>query len=164
LRDVAAKLEAPHRWKRRQRPSLPRTAANVHRGTWSPPVDITFGDFLRAVITSDFDLQPSDKSGLRDAFMQAFRVRGIVPDGASFFSDTAIAWPMARDLPPIPNLEFGDPNGFTPAEQQRVANALRSYFADSEVRRQFVSLGVLDLEDRHSIISSRVPDWRGWRS
>lgn len=113
---------------------------------YCPPVDITFGDFLRAVITSDFDLHPTDKSGLRDAFMQAFRVRGIVPDGASFFSDTAIAWPMARDLPLIPNLEFGDPNGFTPAEQQRVANALRSYFADSEVRRQFVSLGVLDLE------------------
>jgi hypothetical protein len=40
---------------------------------YCPPVDITFGDFLRAVITSP----PSDRQGLRDAFMQAFRVRGI---------------------------------------------------------------------------------------
>src|SRR6516164_159267 len=87
---------------------------------YCPPVDITFGDFLRAVITSDFDLHPTDKSGLRDAFMQSFRIRGIVPE-ASFFSDTAIAWPMAKDLPPIPNLEFGDPNGLTPVEQKRTA-------------------------------------------
>jgi len=112
---------------------------------YCPPVDITFGDFLRAVITSDFDLHPTDKSGLRDAFMQSFRIRGIVPE-ASFFSDTAIAWPMAKDLPPIPNLEFGDPNGLTPVEQKRTADALRSYFADAEVRQQFASLGVLDRE------------------
>jgi len=97
------------------------------------------------VITSDFDLHPTDKSGLRDAFMQSFRIRGIVPE-ASFFSDTAIAWPMAKDLPPIPNLEFGDPNGLTPVEQKRTADALRSYFADAEVRQQFASLGVLDRE------------------
>jgi hypothetical protein len=113
---------------------------------YCPPVDITFGDFLRAVITSDFDLHPTDKLGLRDSFMQAFRVRGIVPDGASFFSDTAIAWPMAKGLPPIPKLEFGDPSGMTPAEQQRTADALRSYFGDAEVRRQFASLGALDAE------------------
>jgi hypothetical protein len=113
---------------------------------YCPPVDITFGDFLRAVITSDFDLHPTDTLGLRDAFMQAFRVRGIVPDGASFFSDTAIAWPMAKDLSPIPNLEFGDPSGLTPAEQQRTADAMRSYFGDPEVRRQFASLGALDAE------------------
>lgn len=112
---------------------------------YCPPVDITFGDFLRAVITSDFDLHPTDNLGLRDAFMQAFRVRGIVPDGASFFSDAAIAWPTAKDLPPIQKLEFGDPNGFTPAEQQRAADALRSYFADPQVRKQYAALGVLDL-------------------
>src|SRR5262249_25977670 len=92
-----------------------------------------------------------DTLGLRDAFMQAFRVRGIVPDGASFFSDTAIAWPMAKDLSPIPNLEFGDPSGLglTPAEQRRTADALRSYFGDPEVRRQFASLGALDAVWRH---------------
>jgi hypothetical protein len=113
---------------------------------YCPPVDITFGDFLRAVITSHFDLHPTDKSGLRDAFMQAFRVRGIIPDGASFFSDTAIAWPMAQHLPPIPNLEFGDPNGLTRDEQDRAAEALRSYFKDPNVRGQFAALGALDPE------------------
>jgi hypothetical protein len=99
---------------------------------------------LRAVITSHFDLHPTDKSGLRDAFMQAFRVRGIIPEGASFFSDTAIAWPMAQDLPQIPQLEFGDPSGLTRAGQDRVRKALDGYFGDPNVRRQFAALGVLD--------------------
>jgi hypothetical protein len=98
------------------------------------------------VITSDFDLHPTDKSGIRDAFMQAFRVRGITPDGASSFSETAIAWPQARELPPIPDLQFGDPSGLTSAEQRSAAEALRAYFADAKVRRQFASLGVLDAE------------------
>jgi hypothetical protein len=111
---------------------------------YCPPVDITFGDFLRAVITSDSDLHPTDKSGIRDAFMQAFRVRGIVPDGAWSFSETAIAWPQATDFPPIPNLEIGDPSGLTRTEQDRTAQALRTYFDDPEARRHFAALGVLD--------------------
>ena len=45
---------------------------------YCPPVDITFGDFLRAIITADLDLHPSDPDGVRDALMQAFRLRGIV--------------------------------------------------------------------------------------
>jgi len=111
---------------------------------YCPPVDITFGDFLRAMVTADLDAHPSDKSGMRDAFMQAFRVRGIVPDTASFFSDTAIAWPMAKDLPPVPGLNFGDPNGLTRDEQQAAADALRAYFDDPTVRTKYADLGVLD--------------------
>src|SRR5262249_40023361 len=99
---------------------------------YCPPVDITFGDFLRAVITSDFDLHPTDASGIRSAFMGAFRVRGIVPDGAAFFSETAIAWPAAKGLAPIENLDFGDPNGLTPDQQKSVKEALRAYFDDPE--------------------------------
>jgi hypothetical protein len=120
---------------------------------YCPPVDITFGDFLRAVITSHFDLHPTDKSGFRDAFMQAFRVRGIIPEGASFFSDTAIAWPMAPDLPQIPHLEFGDPNGLTRDEQNRTAEALHNYFKDPKVRGQFAALGVLDRQSPVNIPS-----------
>ena len=103
---------------------------------YCPPVDITFGDFLRAIITSDFDIHPTDALGIRDAFMESFRVRGIIPDGAAFFSDTAIAWPEARDLPPIPNLDFGDPNGLTREQQDDIAAVLHAYFDDRENRRR----------------------------
>src|SRR4029077_139187 len=44
-----------------------------------PPVDPTFSDFLRAMITADFELNRSDDSGLRAAMIEAFRQRGIRP-------------------------------------------------------------------------------------
>lgn len=99
---------------------------------YCPPVDITFGDFLRAVITADLDLHPVDPLGIRDALMQGFRRRGIVPASARFFSEGAIAWPRASwmALPPVKGLEFGDPNGLTREEQGRNARALSRYFGE----------------------------------
>ncbi|MDB6104578.1 MAG: peptidase GluZincin family protein [Gammaproteobacteria bacterium] len=44
-----------------------------------PPVDPTFSDFLRAMVTADFELTRSDDSGLRADMIEAFRQRGIHP-------------------------------------------------------------------------------------
>jgi hypothetical protein len=98
---------------------------------YCPPVDITFGDYLRAIVTAEYDLRPTDEVGVRDAFMQAFRLRGIVPESASFFSESAIAWPRPDPpLPPVPGLDFGDPNGLTNAQKNRNGEALRTYAND----------------------------------
>jgi hypothetical protein len=97
---------------------------------YCPPVDITFGDFVRALITSDFDAHPEDDLGVRDAFMEAFRVRGIVPEGSAFFADVAIAWPAAKGYPPVRDLVFGDPNGLTRQQQDACRRALQAYFDD----------------------------------
>src|SRR5262249_28064542 len=97
---------------------------------YCPPLDITFGDFLRALITSDFDLHPQDDLGIRDTFMQAFRVRGIVPEGCAFFADVAIAWPAAKGYPPVHDLVFGDPNGLTRRQQDACRRALQAYLDD----------------------------------
>jgi hypothetical protein len=111
---------------------------------YCPPVDITFGDYLRAVMTADRDLHPTDKDGVRDAFMQAFRLRGIVPNDAEFFSEDALCWPP---VPPnrFPVVEamiddpdggtdkvkrgliFGDPNGLTKKEQNINGRVLGHY-------------------------------------
>jgi hypothetical protein len=48
---------------------------------YCPPVDITFGDFLRAIITADVDLVQEDNLDYRLAFIDAFRRRGIYPEG-----------------------------------------------------------------------------------
>ncbi|WP_205195551.1 hypothetical protein [Chitinophaga sp. Cy-1792] len=48
---------------------------------YCPPVDITFGDFLRAIITADIDLVADDNRNYRLFFIDAFRRRGIYPDG-----------------------------------------------------------------------------------
>jgi hypothetical protein len=44
-----------------------------------PPIDPTFSDFLRAMLTADFELNRADDSGLRAAMIEAFRQRGIRP-------------------------------------------------------------------------------------
>lgn len=48
---------------------------------YCPPVDITFGDYLRALITADKELVANDELHYRIAFINAFRKRGIMPEG-----------------------------------------------------------------------------------
>jgi hypothetical protein len=95
---------------------------------YCPPVDITFGDFLRAVLTADLDFHPEDPDGVRDAFMQAFRLRGIYADGAASFSEQSLFWPkVKRGRLRIEGLVFGDPNGLTKAEQDKNGKVLRAF-------------------------------------
>lgn len=56
------------------------------------PVDITFGDFLRALVTADRDGMPDDDLGYRLAFAEAFRRRGIFPGGVGSFAEDSLAW------------------------------------------------------------------------
>ncbi len=44
-----------------------------------PPVDVTFGEYLRALITADFDMVEDDPHNYRVAFVESFRRRGIYP-------------------------------------------------------------------------------------
>lgn len=58
---------------------------------YCPPVDITFGDYLRALITADADLVP-DQGGYRIAFIDAFRRRGIYPHDVRSLSVDNLRW------------------------------------------------------------------------
>jgi hypothetical protein len=127
---------------------------------YCPPVDITFGDFLRALITANLDLKADDGYAVRDSLMQAFRVRGIYPEGAAFFSQDSLCWPRVPKwtknpepdaLPPVeamltnPNtgkeelttLLFGDPNGLTREEQDINGRVLRKYAEVNAARLGF---------------------------
>jgi hypothetical protein len=64
---------------------------------YCPPVDLTFGDYLRALITADFDLIPDDPYGYRIAFVEAFRRRGIYPRDLKSLSVDALRWRAARE-------------------------------------------------------------------
>lgn len=74
----------------------------VQAFTYLPPVDVTFGDFLRALVTVDAIASPED-DGFRTAIIEAFRRRGIFASEAGSMADTAIAWPRrgAANLPSI---------------------------------------------------------------
>jgi hypothetical protein len=59
---------------------------------YCPPVDITFGEYLRALITADSDLVPDDSYGYRTAFCEAFRRRGIYPRDVRTLSVESLRW------------------------------------------------------------------------
>jgi hypothetical protein len=64
-----------------------------------PPVDVTFGDYLRALITADYDLVPNDARQYRLAFQAAFQARGIYPkqDIRSLSVDT-LRWRSPQEM------------------------------------------------------------------
>jgi hypothetical protein len=64
---------------------------------YCPPVDLTFGEYLRALITADFELAPRDERGYRVAFTEAFRRRGIFADGVRTMSPDALRWRSAAE-------------------------------------------------------------------
>jgi hypothetical protein len=77
---------------------------------YCPPVDITFGEYLRALVTADGDLVPDDPWGYRIAVTEAFRRRGIYPRDVRTLAADALRWqpPEAR-LPGFQErLDFSD--------------------------------------------------------
>lgn len=59
---------------------------------YSPPNDITFGSYLRALITADIDIAPEDENGYRVALIEAFRARGIFPNRVNTLSVESLLW------------------------------------------------------------------------
>ena len=59
---------------------------------YCPPNDITFGSYLRALITADLDIAPEDETGYRVALIEAFRARGIFPDRVNTLSVESLRW------------------------------------------------------------------------
>lgn len=65
---------------------------------YCPPVDPTFGDYLRALVTADSHYMPNDVWGYRTAFVAAFRERGIFPTDVKHMSPASLVW----EPPPLP--------------------------------------------------------------
>lgn len=95
-----------------------------------PPTDVTFEDLLRALVTLDLILSPSDES-MRVALIEGFRRHGIYPTRAGSLSDDAVAWgppacplrlPQRDELlvDVIRELDDADPEGYEAVESYRV--------------------------------------------
>jgi hypothetical protein len=65
---------------------------------YCPPVNITFGDFLRGVITADTDFAPDDKNNYRVVFIQSFKEWGIYPRKVSGLGQESLLWPTGEEL------------------------------------------------------------------
>lgn len=57
-----------------------------------PPVDVTFGEYLRALVTADYELVRDDDRRYRAAVIGAFRDWGIYPAGVTVLDETALRW------------------------------------------------------------------------
>lgn len=65
---------------------------------YCPPVDITFGGFLRGIITADMDFAPEERDSFRLVFIESFREWGIYPRGVSSMGADALAWPSGEEV------------------------------------------------------------------
>jgi hypothetical protein len=69
-----------------------------------PPVDIRFGDFLRALVTTDYELVATDPFGQRQAMIEAFRVRGIYAEDVVSLAEESLLWEAPdQKLDPLPS-------------------------------------------------------------
>ena len=62
-----------------------------------PPVDVRFGEFLRAIVTADADLVPDDALNYRLAMIEGFRRRGILPEDCLSLAPDSLMWEAPLD-------------------------------------------------------------------
>ncbi len=112
---------------------------------YCPPVDVRFGDYLRALITADFDVVPDDQLGYREAIIKAFGQRGIFGEGTTAMTEDALLWHSPDiTLPQVEELSFssmnfdGDPaKPVSVAEMRRQAGALGRLVSLPQYAREF---------------------------
>jgi hypothetical protein len=112
---------------------------------YCPPFDLRFGEYLRAVVTADFDLVQDDPFGYREAIIDAFARRRIYPDDVPDLAEDSLLWrPPDREMEPIEALHFkelrfaGDPGrAADETELRRQAEALGAYVMRPDYARAF---------------------------
>jgi hypothetical protein len=98
---------------------------------YCPAVDITFGEYLRALITADIDLVAVDRFHYRVAFMDAFRKRNLLPRNVRTVSEESLAWGTLANSRPkwlaelVKDLNFGWDLKLDREEIQRLNEANR---------------------------------------
>ena len=112
---------------------------------YCPPVDLRFGDYLRAMITADRELVPDDRYAIREALIDAFRRRAIFPVHVDSLSEDSLIWNNLRvSMPAVAELDFGnlkfrgDPqNASGPDELVRQAQALGNAICRPNFMQEF---------------------------
>lgn len=112
---------------------------------YCPPVDIELGEYLRAIITADHDLIPDDRLAYREALIDAFGCRGIIPRDVQFLSEESLRWsPPGKEIGNVGDLAFatlrfaGDPACPAGADElRRQAGALGRLVTDSRYLEEF---------------------------
>jgi hypothetical protein len=111
---------------------------------YCPPADMELGEYLRAIITADGDLERTDKWGFREALMRSFRRREIFPDHVLFMTEDAVRWQPPDQSLRVKGLAFrdlkfeGDPGRAASAnELVRQAHALGRFVTNPKYAECF---------------------------
>jgi hypothetical protein len=111
---------------------------------YCPPADMEMGEYLRALITADSEMEKSDKWGFREALMRSFRRRDIFPDHVRFMTEDAVRWASPEEELKIADLAFselrfdGEPGRPASAiELERQAHALGAFVTRPDHARIF---------------------------
>lgn len=134
---------------------------------YCPPVNITFGDYLRAIITADLDLVPNDTRNYRVAFIEAFRRRGIYPRDIRSLSVASLCWQKIEDE--------NDCNLFSDLWDEKLIDLKNKSYENMKFFRDFLSemdytkdrQKISEMTDNakallHTFISQRMQD-NDWR-
>jgi len=106
---------------------------------YCPPVDITFADYLRALITADADLVGVDKYGYRVAFLEAFQARGIYPEDVRTLSVESLRWSQPRAQLQGLCSYLRDPGAFLAAKNWRDPSVKFDWSRKSDRRKAYES-------------------------
>jgi hypothetical protein len=80
-------------------PLFSTSSQHVHPALdYCPPVDLTFGEFLRGIVTADLDLMGDDEHEYRLSFIDAFRRRGIYPQGIKAMGVDSMAYRLRPSM------------------------------------------------------------------
>ncbi|GAA0749186.1 hypothetical protein CA233_14825 [Sphingomonas sp. ABOLD] len=105
-----------------------------------PPIGMTFGEYLRAIITADTDLVRDDPLHYRVAFVEAFKRWGITVPGCISMAPDSLLWdsPRPEEYPALIARANGTPEGEAPPQARMDPDdALAWWFADMLKRLQF---------------------------
>jgi len=124
---------------------------------YCPPLDIEFGEYLRAIITADQALVPSDPWNYREALIDAFRIRGIYPPGVDNLSEDSLVWrEPVRRIPRSESLTFG---------RLRFRGDPANAAGAGELKRQASELGALITQpasfDLFGLVDANSSEWAG---
>jgi hypothetical protein len=117
---------------------------------YCPPVDITFGDYLRAIITADVDMVPDDEKNYRVAFIEAFQKRGIFPSGVKTMSVEALVYDQ------YPELHLRDNNAATLVDFLRKFKNVIAYETDREKIRDITKDFITGSDEAKQGLHSRI--------
>jgi hypothetical protein len=95
------------------------------------PVDVTFGDYLRALVTADSELNPEDPFDLRANLVDSFMARGVYPRDVLSLNEESLLWPAA-----VPGAD-----GFRPFDPKILSDLFAHEARSWGSKRQIVEYG-----------------------